>query len=85
MKTKRFNKKLALNKKTIANLDLSEMNVVKGGFTDDAMCYPSEANSCDLACQDTGVCYETHGATGITDCYSARPDKCVSNVYCQGE
>ena|GEM_PF-732395 len=31
MKTKKFNRKLALNKKTIANLNFNEMNVVLGG------------------------------------------------------
>ena len=33
MKAKRFNKKLALNKKTIADLSIDEMNVVHGGET----------------------------------------------------
>jgi natural product precursor len=43
MKTKKFNKKLALNKNTIANLGNQEMISVKGGeFTDDTCgsCYP---------------------------------------------
>ncbi len=31
MKTKRFNKKLALNKKTIANLPKKEMDTARGG------------------------------------------------------
>jgi natural product precursor len=36
MKAKRFNRKLALNKKTIANLNFNEMSVVfGGGLTDD--------------------------------------------------
>jgi natural product precursor len=35
MKTKKFDKKLALGKKTVANLNLKEMKVLKGGgFTD---------------------------------------------------
>ncbi len=33
MKTKRFEKKLVLNKNTIAHLNLDEMNVVQGGLT----------------------------------------------------
>jgi natural product precursor len=43
MKTKKFNKKLALNKNTIANLRSQDMNSAKGGiFTDDTCdsCYP---------------------------------------------
>ena len=31
MKTKKLNKKLTLSKKTVTNLDNSELNVVKGG------------------------------------------------------
>jgi hypothetical protein len=33
MKTKRFDKKLILNKKTIALLNNGEMNVVAGGYS----------------------------------------------------
>jgi hypothetical protein len=33
MKTKKFDKKLFLNKKTIADLGISEMNKVAGGIT----------------------------------------------------
>jgi natural product precursor len=32
MKTKKFEKKLSLNKKTIADLDSKEMGAVKGGY-----------------------------------------------------
>ena len=31
MKTKQFNKKLSLNKKTVANLNNGDMNAVQGG------------------------------------------------------
>jgi len=33
MKAKRFNKKLVLNKKTIADLSIDEMNAAHGGVT----------------------------------------------------
>jgi hypothetical protein len=38
MKIKRIDKKLVLNKKTIANLDLKRMKSVNGGFTGIALC-----------------------------------------------
>jgi hypothetical protein len=42
MKRKKLNQKLALNKKTVANLDDKEMTAIQGGgFTDDTCgsCY----------------------------------------------
>lgn len=32
MKAKKFNKRLGLNKKTIANLSVKDMNLLKGGI-----------------------------------------------------
>jgi len=49
MKTKKFNKKLALNKKTVVNLDGSMMNGVKGG-TDTYYTCPTGFTVCRTAC-----------------------------------
>jgi hypothetical protein len=38
MKTKKIDKKLLLNKKTVANLTMKAMNPVKGGFTGHELC-----------------------------------------------
>lgn len=55
MKTKRLNQRMTLNKRTIANLNMSEMNQVLGGrpvATDD--CLSKTNPSCvslDVSCQ----------------------------------
>lgn len=43
MKTRRFYKKLVLNKKTVANLNSDELKVVQGGFifTELVSCVPT--------------------------------------------
>jgi natural product precursor len=40
MKSKKLNNKLSLNKKTIANLEVREMNYAKGGATRVTECHP---------------------------------------------
>ena len=42
MKKKKFNKKLSLNKESIANLNSPEMDKVKGGadYSEEHSCYP---------------------------------------------
>ena len=61
MKTKKFSKRLALNKKTIANLANAEMNAVKGGYETEIAAYcESEICSviytfCDDVCPYTRV------------------------------
>jgi hypothetical protein len=69
MKTKKFPFKLALNKKTIANLNPGEMNGVLGGWrteecpgisTYDAVyciCATNEATICQLTCLLTCDCH----------------------------
>ncbi|MCU0286232.1 MAG: class I lanthipeptide [Acidobacteria bacterium] len=57
MKTKNFNKKMVLNKETIANLGSNLMNKIKGGVTlgtsaGDPACYCDSIKfcSCPKAC-----------------------------------
>lgn len=53
MKKEKFNKKLHLNKKTVANLNYSEMNDVYGGGDAPAKPEPiSLLGSCDPGCTD---------------------------------
>ena len=40
MKSKKFNKKLFLNKETISNINNDEMNVLRGGELTDIPCIP---------------------------------------------
>lgn len=47
MKTKAFEKKLTLNKKTIAHLDKGEMNDLRGGKTRPTKC---PFHTCDRTC-----------------------------------
>ena len=58
MKSKSFNKKLSLNKKTVANINESHMNNVKGGET---------TLTCG-ACKTIVSCWETQCKTCITLC-----------------
>jgi hypothetical protein len=62
MKTKKFNKRLGLNKKTIANLDKSDMNMVYGGVWPDT----KVLTICITNCMTDCACYPT-----------VRPSKCV--------
>jgi hypothetical protein len=71
MKTKKFNKRLALNKKTIADLNNSQMDAVYGGdlgskpFT---VCCPTEltcfnscgGTACESVCNSLPCCDHTH-------------------------
>jgi len=54
MKTKKVNKKLSLNKKTIANLGNNEMNGVHGGGTLNSLCcIPSGFSICKCPTGET--------------------------------
>ena len=65
MKTKRFEKKLSLNKKTVSNLSNVEMIDVKGGATQNVCTNPCNTkNQCEtlpitLCPTSPIVCYET--------------------------
>lgn len=61
MKTKKFNKKLSLNKKTIANLVNKELNDVRGGISEGTDCgfCNTEGIACRPTTQCTGGCVET--------------------------
>ncbi len=53
MKQKRFGKKLSLNKKTIANLNLKEMKEVYGGINGSLRI---TACTCHTVCSAPGAC-----------------------------
>ena len=60
MKTKKFNKKLSLNKTTVANLSNYELNHVRGGvFTFETVCPTCDTEG--IACRPTTRC--TGGCT----------------------
>jgi natural product precursor len=48
MKAKKINKKLTLNKQTVANLNLSEMRNSKGGATEPGICTTEPVLICTL-------------------------------------
>ncbi len=50
MKTKKFNKKLTLNKKTVVNLDSSNMNGVQGGIVETYYTCPTNLTHCRTRC-----------------------------------
>ena len=53
MKTKNLNKKLALNRKKIANLDSTEMKSIQGGNTRIQVCLscgPNPSSCCSGSC-----------------------------------
>jgi hypothetical protein len=70
MKSKKFTKKLVLNKRTITDLDTRHMSVVQGGVKTDYTC----GRLCDtvnITCGDTqcGSCFHTCPVTWCdTEC-----------------
>ncbi len=68
MKTKRLHKKLILNKTTISDLHLSEMNRVNGGIKTGYSCPPKGCDT-DLTCEIT-VCGLECPTKVYTECYS---------------
>ncbi len=75
MKKQKFNKKLVLNKETIAKLNGEEMNEVKGG-TDTINTFATVCNSGCVTCQTCGntcntcyPCIETILQTCNPSCY----------------
>ncbi len=61
MKTKSLNKKMVLNKKTVADLDKNEMNTAKGGngiYTRPRTC-DTDGRRCtaDIFCFISTLCY----------------------------
>jgi natural product precursor len=74
MKTKKFAKKLALNKRTIASLNNGEMNKVLGGTTDPHRtcgCPLDTANCTPNTCDPGTVCAS---CPGQPYCYTTIPD-----------
>jgi natural product precursor len=47
MKAKQLEKKLVLNKETIADLNKEEMNFVYGGFSEESICLCTRASDCE--------------------------------------
>jgi natural product precursor len=68
MKVKKFNKKLGLNKSTVANLNNSDMNAVYGGVT-------NEPTVCVTKCA-TNCCLETMKLTRCINCSLTRATEC---------
>ena len=67
MKTKRFDKKLVLNKKTIAHLVNGEMKAVEGGVLITYTC-PDTCRTCPTDCKTCGA------MTGYPICYACGYD-----------
>jgi natural product precursor len=72
MKTRKLNKKLMLNKNTVANLDNHDMGLALGG---------AETDTCTCACTDEqSICLEkcpltdTTVPSGITGCFCTGND-----------
>jgi hypothetical protein len=56
MKSKKFEKKLSLNKKTISNLNQGAMKGVRGGGTLEIACFDPGGGSALTNCQNTCDC-----------------------------
>lgn len=54
MKSKKMTTKLILNKKTLANLSLKEMEEARGGKTKRTYC---NQYTCKITCTETGIPY----------------------------
>jgi hypothetical protein len=67
MKTKKLNKKLVLNKKTISTLDYKNgLGIVYGGATLATGCITDCTVCIGPSCYCTGVCAETNDCTAAT-------------------
>lgn len=75
MKTKKFNKKLGLNKSTVANLNNSEISKVYGGAE---TLYPACVPTVDITRCVTDCCLETMKLTRCIDCSGTQATDC----YC---
>jgi hypothetical protein len=82
MKTKKYAKKLALNKKTIANINTMQLGIVKGGGLPPAPtnsptncehlpCPLSDGGTCLVTCE---TCITCNTCTCYTFCF---PDTCA--------
>lgn len=69
MKTKNFNKRLSLNKKTVVNLNHGEMKNVQGGEPECAFKITYQVGSCPT------VCYTMNSDKSIVVCCA--PYHCV--------
>jgi hypothetical protein len=70
MKTKKFDKKLALNKQTIANLGTKEMHAIAGGAeTQTAAC-----NTCIYTCM-----------TVCENCTEECTEGCITDIACPSD
>jgi hypothetical protein len=84
MKTKKFAKKLALKKKTIANLSNGELGIIKGGTEEPSIdiCQLSVNSNCIL-CTGTCVSCPTCASRGLEYACCAPPiletDTCYSS------
>jgi len=69
MKTKRSVEKLALNKRTVANLEINAMKLVMGGWKESAYPCPFPIPSVNYPCASGGeTCDETCAATCANTC-----------------
>lgn len=73
MKTKKFNKKLALNKVSVANLNSDALNHVKGGFPTVYVTCGAQCDS-EFTCEDLTVCGK---------CWTENPTVCGTMCSCQ--
>jgi hypothetical protein len=78
MKTKKFKKKLQLNKKTVVDLNGPEMNGVHGGAECDSIKSSCIFTLCGGSCAETACC-PTH--TCETNCGTC-PSACTIGACC---
>lgn len=70
MKSKKFNRKLMLNKKTVANLNTNEMNGVLGGGGQDDDYLTNSCNPCAFTpgCPESVGCPQVVTETCVSQC-----------------
>ena len=64
MKKKNFNKRLSLNRRTIANLNSTQLKKAKGGTIYITACQP---DTCDQTCDPRDTCHDS------CDCHTNYP------------
>jgi hypothetical protein len=80
MKTKKLNKKMVLNKRTVSDLQEQQMGAVYGGIKTDYTC---GGYTCGTLCDTVLSCGYTCLETGCqTQCNSCPPTYCDTECSC---
>lgn len=83
---KKFKNKLAINKRTISNLDGESLNRIKGGATGVMTCESFCWTCTETTCFDCGpertLESDCYCPTAFTECYCEETEHCLTDYRC---